>query len=130
MMERKRIAVIGAGFSGLSAAAYLANAGFQVDLYEKHSGPGGRARQFSAAGYTFDMGPSWYWMPDVFERFFQDLGTCVADWYQLRLLDPAFEIVFDSDVKMQVPDDFTSLCRLFDDREPGAGAKLQKFMRL
>jgi len=129
-MNKKRIAVIGAGISGLSAAAYLAKAGFAVDVYEKHEGPGGRARQFTAAGYTFDMGPSWYWMPDVFERFFKDFGSSVSDWYRLRLLDPGFEIVFGEGENVQVPYDFTALCSLFDAMEPGAGRRLIDFMRL
>ncbi|MBN8851028.1 MAG: phytoene dehydrogenase [Sphingobacteriales bacterium 50-39] len=130
MQNNKQIAVIGAGISGLSAAAYLANAGFQVDIYEKHASPGGRARQFSAAGYTFDMGPSWYWMPDVFERFFQDFGSRVSDWYRLRLLDPAFEMVFSEGETLHIPDDFSGLCRLFESREPGSAARLADFMRL
>ncbi|MBS1603477.1 MAG: phytoene desaturase [Bacteroidetes bacterium] len=129
-MSKKKIAVIGAGMSGLSAAAYLANAGFAVDVYEKHSGPGGRARQFQAAGYTFDMGPSWYWMPDVFERFFHDLGSKVSDWYRLRLLDPGFEVVYAGGETIRVPHDPGDLCRLFEEKEAGAGARLAEYMRL
>lgn len=130
MRNKGRIAVIGAGFSGLSAAAYLANTGFEVDVYEKHESPGGRARQFSAEGYTFDMGPSWYWMPDVFDRFFEDLDSNVSEWYRLHLLDPAFEIVFEAGQRLVVPDDFTALCRLFEEKEPGAAKRLDTFMRL
>jgi phytoene desaturase len=130
MNGKKRIAVIGAGFSGLSAAAYLAVAGFEVDIYEKHAGPGGRARQLVEAGYTFDMGPSWYWMPDVFERFFSDMGSRVSDWYRLTLLDPAFEVVFQGGERCAVPENFAALCTLFEAKEPGAGARLEQFMRI
>ncbi|WP_431210152.1 phytoene desaturase family protein [Puia sp. P3] len=128
MTKRKKIAVIGAGFSGLSAAAYLANAGFEVDVFEQHAAPGGRARQFSEAGYIFDTGPSWYWMPDVFDRFFEDLGSVTSEWYQLRLLDPAFEIVFGPRQNLIIPDDFNALRALFENTEPGAGRRLARFM--
>src|SRR6187402_2860889 len=98
-----KIAVIGSGFSGLSAAAYLSQAGHEVHVYEKNSTPGGRARQFTTeAGYVFDMGPSWYWMPDVFEGFFRDFGHSVADFYRLTLLDPAFELVFAGRQTIQI----------------------------
>ncbi len=90
-----KIAIIGAGFSGLSAAAYLGAAGHEVHIFEKNSSAGGRARQFQTkGGYKFDMGPSWYWMPDVFEKFFGDFGYDVADLYKLDLLDPSFDVVF------------------------------------
>ena len=82
-MSQKAI-VIGSGFAGLSAATHLAEAGFEVTILEKNSQPGGRARQFEAAGFTFDMGPSWYWMPDVFEQYFQTFGKKVSDYYQLE----------------------------------------------
>src|SRR5450631_2762924 len=98
------IAVIGAGFSGLSAAAYLSAAGHNVQVYEKNTSAGGRARQLvTDNGYVFDMGPSWYWMPDIFERFFHDFGYSVADFYQLKLLDPSFTILFDTKNAMNIP---------------------------
>ena len=92
---KDRIAIIGAGFSGISAAAYLAKEGHSVHVFEKNATAGGRARQLiTANGFVFDMGPSWYWMPDVFERFFADFDCRASDFYELQLLDPAFEIVF------------------------------------
>src|ERR1700712_5507330 len=90
-----KVAVIGAGFAGLSSAAYMANNGCLVDIYEKNTEPGGTARQLvTGNGYTFDMGPSWYWMPEVFERFFSDFNSSTAEHYELKLLDPGFSILF------------------------------------
>ena len=71
---KKNIAIIGSGFSSLSAACYLSKSGHKVTVYEKNDSLGGRARQFKEKGFTFDMGPSWYWMPDVFDKFFNDFG--------------------------------------------------------
>jgi phytoene desaturase len=124
-----RIFVAGAGFSGLSTAACLAAAGHEVHVYEKNASAGGRARQLQTPeGYTFDMGPSWYWMPDVFERFFQRFGYTPSDFYSLDLLDPAFEVVF-ANTTLKVPGHFSALPPLFDAIEAGAGNALLKFMR-
>lgn len=124
-----KIAVIGAGFSGLSAAAYLGDAGHEVHVFEKNSSAGGRARQFSTSnGYTYDMGPSWYWMPEVFEKFFGDFGFRVEDLYQLDLLDPSFDVVFPKNEKLSVPENYEQLRKVFEDIEPGSAAKLDKFM--
>jgi phytoene desaturase len=120
--------VIGAGFSGLSAAAYLSFAGHEVHVYEKNATAGGRARQLKTEnGYVFDMGPSWYWMPGVYERFFNDFGYSASDFYNLKLLDPSFDVVFE-DQKISVPADFNSLCHLFESIETGSSARLRKFM--
>lgn len=124
-----KIAVIGSGFSGLSAACYLSKEGYEVDVFEKNSTIGGRARQLKTDnGYVFDMGPSWYWMPDVFERFFNDFGYSVADFYTLKLLDPSFEMVFSGNQLRQIPSDFDSLCELFESVEAGSANKLLHFM--
>ena len=123
-----KIVVIGAGFSGLSAAAYLSFAGHEVHVYEKNDTAGGRARQLKTGnGYIFDMGPSWYWMPGVYERFFNDFGYSVSDFYTLKLLDPAFDVVF-GDQKISVPENFSSLCNLFESIETGSSDRLKKFM--
>ncbi len=124
-----RIAVIGAGFSGLSAAAYLGDAGHEVHIFEKNSSAGGRARQFTTpGGYTYDMGPSWYWMPEVFEKFFGDFGYRIEDLYQLDLLDPSFDVVFPGNEKLSVPENYERLREVFEEIEPGSAAKLDKFM--
>src|SRR5690349_10556722 len=99
-----RVAVIGAGFSGLSAACTLAHAGMDVTVIEQHDIPGGRARKFEAQGFVFDMGPSWYWMPDVFERFFQQFGKNVSDYYTLQQLNPSYRVVYPQST-MDVPAD-------------------------
>ena len=88
------ITIIGSGFSGLSAAAILAQKGYDVNVVEKHNQIGGRARQFSAKGFNFDMGPSWYWMPDVFDNFFSQFNRETKDYYKLVKLDPGFQIIF------------------------------------
>lgn len=125
-----KIAVIGSGFAGLSAACYLSAAGHEVHVFEKNALPGGRARQFKTEeGFVFDMGPSWYWMPDVFERFFADFGHQTSDFYTLHRLDPAFDIVFAPGDTMSIPDNFDALCNLFESMEKGAGLKLRKFMQ-
>lgn len=124
-----RIAIIGSGFSGLSAACYLAAAGHEVNVYEKNSTVGGRARQFSTdEGYVFDMGPSWYWMPDVFERFFGDFGHKVSDFYELSLLSPSFDVVFPENETVSVPENYSKLLSLFESIEPGSSIQLDKFM--
>ena len=126
---KKKIAIIGSGFSGLSASAYLAKAGHEVHVFEKHNQPGGRARQFSTNnGYVFDMGPSWYWMSDIMESFFNDFGYKTSDFYQLISLNPQFEIIF-SDEKMNVPENFEELKIMFENIEKGAGKQLDKFMQ-
>jgi phytoene desaturase len=125
-----RIVVIGAGFSGLSTAAYLSRQGHEVHVFEKNATAGGRARQqITDNGYIFDMGPSWYWMPGVFEKFFRDFDYQVSDFYQLDILDPAFEIVFGPGDTMKVPSAFEELCRLFESLEPGSAAGLRRFMK-
>ena len=124
-----KIAVIGSGFSGLSAAAYLSAKGHNVHVFEKNAQPGGRARQLKTdSGYVFDMGPSWYWMPGIFESFFNDFGYSVADFYELKLLDPSFDVVFEEDDRISIPSQFSALCNLFESIEEGSSARLIKFM--
>lgn len=124
----KRVVVIGAGFAGLAAACCLAKAGHSVTILEKNSVPGGRARQYTADGFVFDMGPSWYWMPDVFEQFFNHFGKKTADYYQLKRLDPSYSVFFSKDDVMQVPASMDELFALFERYEPGSSHNLKKFL--
>ena len=120
--------VIGSGFAGMSAATFLAHTGWDVTVLEKHDQPGGRARQLKANGFTFDMGPSWYWMPDVFERYFNQFGKQVSDYYQLKRLDPSYRIYYEKEL-VDIPANYDELKMLFDNIEPGAGKSLDAFMK-
>jgi phytoene desaturase len=124
----KKVVIIGSGFAGMSAAAFMAKAGWQVTVLEQHDRPGGRARQLKADGFVFDMGPSWYWMPDVFERFFASFGKTVSDYYQLQRLDPSYRVYWP-DGPMDIPADYGELRQRFEQLEPGSGGKLDKFMQ-
>jgi phytoene desaturase len=123
-----RVAVIGSGFSGLSSACFLAKAGFKVTVFEKNESPGGRARQFQSDGFTFDMGPSWYWMPDVFDSFFQSFGKKTADYYKLIRLDPSYRIVYGINDLIDIPASMEKLLALFDSIEPGSSTSLSHFL--
>ncbi len=123
----KKAIVIGSGFAGLSAASFMAKAGWDVTLLEKHQQPGGRAQKFEAEGFTFDMGPSWYWMPDVFERYFNCFGKKVSDYYSLKRLDPSYTVYYPEN-KIDIPADYDALKALFESIELGAAAQLDKFL--
>lgn len=125
----KQAIVIGAGYAGLSAASFLAKAGWEVTVLEKLPGPGGRARNFKAEGFTFDMGPSWYWMPDIFERYFNCFGKKVSDYYQLTRLDPSYRVYWPEGTSTNLPSLYEELRDTFEKIEPGAAAKLDKFMK-
>ena len=128
--QTKRVAVIGSGFAGLSAAAYLSKKGFITDVYEKNETVGGRARQLKTDnGYLFDMGPSWYWMPDVFDRFFKDFGYQANDFYKLKQLDPSFSVIFGQDDVVDVPSNFEALCDVFENIETGSSNTLKTFLK-
>ena len=124
-----KIAIIGAGFSGLSATAYLTAAGHEVHVFEKNYTAGGRARQLKTAnGYVFDMGPSWYWMPEIFEQFFNDLGYHVSDFYELKLLSPSFNMVFDDSV-LSISAQYSKIREMFESVEIGSARRLDEFMK-
>ncbi|OAV42984.1 NAD(P)/FAD-dependent oxidoreductase [Lewinella sp. 4G2] len=125
---KTQITIVGAGFSGLSAAAYLAREGYAVRILEKNEGLGGRARTFAAEGFQFDMGPSWYWMPQVFEDFFNDFGSSASEHYNLVRLDPSYEIYFGKGDRMDVPASTEELYALFERLEPGSSANLKQFL--
>ena len=132
--QGKSVVVVGAGFGGISAAAYLAQAGYDVTVYEKNSWVGGRARVLDRDGFRFDMGPSWYWMPDEHDRWFTDMGVRREDYYAIRRVDPSYKVYFGDSLpgewrnEVTVPADFEAAKALFESYEPGAGAKLEAFV--
>jgi phytoene desaturase len=128
-MSRKKVVVIGSGFAGLSAASCLAKAGHDVTLLEKNDQAGGRARTWEKDGFTFDMGPSWYWMPEIFEEFFALFGHQVSDFYELKRLDPAYRIYFKGDDTVDIPASLDLLAAEFERREAGSGDKLRAFLK-
>lgn len=124
---RKKVVIIGSGFSALSASCYLAKQGFQVMIFEKNASIGGRAGQLIKEGYTFDIGPSWYWMPDIFERFFGDFGKESSDYYTLDKLSPAYKIFFSDDI-ITIGDCMQKICLEFERIEAGSSVVLEKFI--
>lgn len=124
----KSVVIIGAGFAGLSAAAFMAKEGWQVTVVEKNATAGGRAQQMVADGFTFDMGPSWYWMPDVFERFFNQFGKSVSDYYSLTRLDPSYRVYW-KDEHIDVPASYEELKAVFEKLENGSAKRLDNYLR-
>ena len=125
---KKEIKIIGSGFSSLAASCYLAQQGYVVTIYEKNATIGGRARQFKKDGFTFDIGPTWYWMPDVFERFFADFGKKPSDFYQLIKLSPAYKVYFGVKEFVTIADNLVEIIATFETIEKGSGDKLGSFM--
>ena len=124
----KQVTIIGAGFSGLAAACTLAQAGFDVKVIEKNKMAGGRAQFFKSDGFTFDMGPSWYWMPEVFDDFFEAFGKRRSDYYELTRLDPSYQVIFENNQIVKIPASLNELYELFESHEEGAGKKLKVFL--
>lgn len=127
-MATQSVLVIGSGFAGLSAASFMAKNGWQVTVVEKNNTPGGRARQFISDGFIFDSGPSFYWMPDVFERYFNQFGKSVSDYYSLERLDPSYRIYWEDSVT-DIPASYAELKKLFESLEPGSGEQLDKYLQ-
>jgi len=125
----KKVAIIGSGFSSLAASCYLAKYGYEVTIYEKNKTIGGRARQYVKDGFTFDIGPTWYWMPDVFERFFSDFNKHPKDYYQLEKLNPAYSVYFGKNDFITIEDTLDKICIAFEKEEPGSSKKLKKFIQ-
>ena len=125
----KRVGIIGTGFSSLTAAIELSKMGFEVDVFEKNSSPGGRARHFKVDGFTFDMGPSWYWMPDVFEDFFNKHNKKISDYYDLVKLNPGFSIYYEDQNRLDIPESFEELTKVFESIEKGSSERLEKFIK-
>lgn len=126
---KKQIKIIGSGFSSLAASCYLAQQGHSVTIYEKNTTIGGRARQLKKDGFTFDIGPTWYWMPDVFERFFADFGKKPSDYYELIKLSPAYQVYFGVKDFVTIADNLPEIIETFEAIENGSGKKLTSFMK-
>ncbi len=126
---KTKVSIIGSGFSSLSAACYLAQAGCDVTVFEKNDTTGGRARQLNRDGFTFDIGPTWYWMPDIFERFFGDFGKSPSDFYSLDKLNPAYSVYFGKDDKITIEDNLEKICEAFEKESAGSSKALKKFMK-
>ncbi|MFM9006137.1 MAG: phytoene desaturase family protein, partial [Flavobacteriales bacterium] len=116
----KKVHIIGSGISSLSTASFLAKAGYNVQIFEKNDSIGGRARQFEIQGFVFDMGPSWYWMPDVFEKFYKQFGYTTSDFYELKRLDPSYRVYWPDRAYTNVPADMQALEAWFESVEPGS----------
>ena len=124
----KKIVIIGSGFSSLSAASYLAREGHDVTIIEKNTSLGGRARVFNKEGFKFDMGPTWYWMPDVFEKFFNDFDKSPSDYYELDKLAPAYKVYFGKNDGITISDRIENIYKVFESEEPGSSKFLKKFL--
>ncbi|PWJ59070.1 phytoene desaturase [Dyadobacter jejuensis] len=128
MIATNKAIVLGSGFAGMAGAALLAKNGLDVTVIEKNTTSGGRGRVFEDQGYRFDMGPSWYWMPDVYEQYYNEFGYTTADFYELKKLDPGFAVIFGQNEVMDIPADFEEICTLFESYETGAAEKLRRFI--
>ena len=126
---KKDIKIIGSGFSALAASCYLAKEGHNVTIYEKNATIGGRARQLKKDGFTFDIGPSWYWMPDVFEKFFNDFEKKPSDYYELKKLSPAYQVFFGINEFVTIADNLPEIVTTFESIEVGSGKKLESFIK-
>ncbi|WP_439128767.1 phytoene desaturase family protein [Polaribacter sp.] len=124
----KQIYIIGSGFSALSASCYLAKEGYKVTVLEKNDTLGGRARQYKKDGFTFDLGPSWYWMPDIFERFFADFGKKPSDYYTLDKLDPGYEVYFGENDSLKISENLEEIYKTFEEVEKGSSKHLKTFL--
>ena len=124
-----KITIIGAGIAGLAAASILAKAGFEVLVLEKNKTLGGRARYFQEDGFFFDMGPSWYWMPDIFERFYALFGKTSSNFYKLSRLNPAYRVFWKDNTVLDIPDNEEAICLALEKIEQGSYSKIKDFLR-
>jgi phytoene desaturase len=128
-MPNEKVVVIGSGFAGISTATHLANKGYQVTVLEKNSTLGGRARVFKSEGFVFDMGPSWYWMPDVFDTYFEHFGKKTSDYYDLVRLEPSYKVVYGENDELNIPANLAEFRALMENLESGAGARFDEFLK-
>src|SRR5688500_2885024 len=126
----KKVVVIGAGIGGLGTAGLFAKKGYDVTVLEKNATLGGRANIFEADGFKFDMGPSWYLAPDLFEHFFELLGEKVSDHLDLFRLDPSYRIFFYNDPEpLDIRSNIVLDAATFDSIEPGSGQRLRAYLK-
>jgi phytoene desaturase len=128
-LTQKKVIILGSGVASLSCASFMAKAGCDVTILEKNESIGGRARQFEQDGFKFDMGPSWYWMPDVFEKFYNKFNHTAADFYDLKRLDPSYRVFWEDNTSTDVPAKMDEIEAWFENLEPGSAAKLQEFLK-
>jgi phytoene desaturase len=126
--SNRKIGIIGSGIAGMAAAIELAHAGYHVEIFEKNESPGGRGRSFTEGGFTYDMGPSWYWMPEIFESFFNEFGKSTKDYFELIRLDPSYRMFFKEGL-IDAPAQMEQINRIFEDLEPGSSLFLEKFLK-
>ncbi len=124
----KKVGIIGAGLSSLYSACFLAKHGYTVDVFEKNEMAGGRSQYFEVDGYVFDMGPSWYWMPELVDSLFEDLGEKRSDYFQLQRLDPAYQVLWKDQTTTKIPANKEALFSMFDSLESNGGQKLERFL--
>ena len=127
-VEKHKIVIIGSGFASLSASCYLAKRGYDVTILEKNKTVGGRARQLKKDGFVFDIGPTFYWMPDVFDRFFNDFKKSTSDYYELNKLNPAYQVYFGNNDSISISDNLDDIKETFEHIERGSGKKLERFI--
>ena len=129
-MRGKKVVIIGSGFGGLAAAGLLAKNGHDVTVFEKNEQVGGRASVWKKDGFIFDMGPSWYLMPDVFEKFFSEFGKKPEDYMELIRLDPSYRVFFDKDDFVDISADLNKNLEIFEELEAGAKEKMKEYLKL
>ncbi|MBL4604486.1 MAG: phytoene desaturase [Flavobacteriaceae bacterium] len=126
----RTVHIIGSGFSSLAASCYMSKLGYNVIVFEKNDTVGGRARQLKKEGFTFDIGPTWYWMPDVFERFFADFGKKPSDYYELEKLDPAYQVYFGENDSLTIDGSLEEIYKVFEKEEKGSSKHLRDFLKI
>jgi phytoene desaturase len=127
-LSGRSVAVVGGGFGGLSTACFLADAGADVTVLEKNEQLGGRASRLELEGFRFDMGPSWYLMPDVFERFFEQFGKTPEDYYGLSRLDPHYRVFFKDGDRIDLTPELDQVRATFESYEDGAAEALDSYL--
>jgi len=129
--EIKKAIIIGSGIGGLGTACLLARRGYEVVVLEKNSQPGGRANIFSQTDFVFDMGPSWYMMPDIFEHFFSVMDEDIKDYLKLVRLSPSYRVFLEKENEIyDLYSDLEKNIELFESIEPGAGQKLREYIEM